>query len=115
MAVEAEASTTTTFYQDTIPSDAKSGDLWYNTSVIDIISGSKTYKYGKLYRYNGVDSWDLIQDEGVTQAVALAQNAQDTADGKITTFYAVQKSELDISPNVTGYTFSNGDILPLGL
>ena len=53
---------------------AKLGDLWFNTQL------------KKLYRHNGTD-FDLIEDKGITDAVQAAQNAQDTADGKITSFY----------------------------
>lgn len=65
--------TITTYYQSDEP-EAKIGDLWF-----DIANE-------KLYRYNGAE-FDLIEDKGITEAVQAAQNAQDTADGKITSFY----------------------------
>ena len=69
-----------TFYQSTAPTEAdgaRVGDLWFNTDT------------GKLYRHNGSTSspWVIIEDSKIQEAVNKAQNAQDTADGKITTFY----------------------------
>lgn len=66
-----------TFYSPTAPTDAKLGDLWFNTNT------------GKLYRNNGkaTGTWDLVEDSKITEAIEQAQNAQDTADGKITTYY----------------------------
>lgn len=63
----------TTYYQAEEP-EAKTGDLWFNTSS------------DKLYRYNGT-TFDLIEDAGIIEAVQAAQNAQDTADSKIISFY----------------------------
>lgn len=67
-----------TFYTPTEPSGAKLGDLWFNT------------KTGKLYRHNGsttASPWTLIEDAKITEAIEKAQDAQTTADGKITSYY----------------------------
>ena len=70
-----------TYYQDTAPwadgssqPAAKLGDLWYKTST------------NAAYRWNGT-AWTLIQDNQIAAALAAAQNAQSTADGKIDSFY----------------------------
>ncbi len=76
----------TTYYQTTTPVNAKPGDLWFNTTT------------KKLYR-RGV-AWDLIEDAGITEAVAAAQTAQTTADGKIVTYYG----------STTPENPSNGDL-----
>lgn len=63
----------TTYYQNTEPTDANIGDLWFNTST------------NKLYRYN--TTWELIEDKDITTAIQKAQDALTTADGKIVSFY----------------------------
>lgn len=65
-----------TYYQAGEPTGGSVGDLW-----LDIDDGNK------LYRHNGT-SWIEVQDDGIAQAIADAQTAQNTADGKIVTFYA---------------------------
>lgn len=68
----------TTYYQDSAPVGVKVGDLWFDT------------KEGKLYIAqisNNYIAWKLIEDKGVTEAIEAAQNAQDTADGKIKTYF----------------------------
>lgn len=79
--------TITTYYQATAPwpngsldhaNDA--GDMWY------VDSGPEE---GQAYRWNeATKHWDLIQDSAIAVALAAAQNAQTTADGKITSFYS---------------------------
>ncbi len=98
-------STVTTYYQDSIPGDARVGDLWYVTG--DVYSettdadGNKDLLYPaeKLYRYNG-ESWDEISDADIKEAIAEAQKAQAAADGKITSYYQ------DFAP----YSPSHGDL-----
>lgn len=53
------------------------GDLFYDTST------------GYAYRFtnNSGYAWTVITDNDVAQAIQTAQDAQTTADGKITTFY----------------------------
>jgi hypothetical protein len=69
-----------TFYQDGEPSSADEGDLWIDTNDDN-----------KLYRYNG-SAWVLARDSGIASAISAATTAQDTADGKVTTFYAASGS-----------------------
>lgn len=54
------------------------GDMWYDDNT------------GQAYRWNGT-TWIVIVDQTIGQALSAAQNAQSTADGKITAFY--QNSE----------------------
>jgi hypothetical protein len=69
-----------TFYQDNEPSSGAIGDLWIDTNDDN-----------KLYRYNG-SAWVLARDSGIASAISAATTAQDTADGKVTTFYATSGS-----------------------
>jgi hypothetical protein len=69
----------TVFYGDMAPTEAADnpeyGDQWIQTPS------------GSLYRYDG-DSWVLSQDQSkAAEALEAAQNAQDTADGKIVAYY----------------------------
>jgi hypothetical protein len=50
------------------------GDLWFDTDT------------NQAYRWNGT-TWEVIQDNAIAAALAAAQNAQTTADGKITAYY----------------------------
>lgn len=63
------------YYQGSSPVGASVGDLWIDTDD------------NQLYRWNG-SAWSSVQDASISAALAGAQNAQDTADGKIVTFYA---------------------------
>lgn len=70
-----------TYYAETPPwPDGSSqpeeslGDMWYKDST------------GQAYRWNGAE-WKVIVDQTIGQALAAAQGAQATADGKITAFY----------------------------
>lgn len=63
------------FYQGTTPLNAKEGDLWYNTA-----EENKAYIFK-----NG--TWETIQDGKVIEALKNAENAQNTADGKIKTYW----------------------------
>lgn len=83
--------TVTTLYQDTIPENTREGDLWYVTGDIynnptDNSEPIILYPKGKLYRYNG-EAWDEITDADAIAAIEKANNAQATADGKITSYY----------------------------
>ncbi|GEM_PF-2399897 len=64
----------TTYYQDTSPTDANEGDLWFRTDT------------NKLYLRNN-NLWKLIEDASITEAIQKAQDAQTTADGKIVSYY----------------------------
>lgn len=64
-----------TYYQADAPtSGAVNGDLWIDTDD------------NKLYRYDGI-SWTTVQDKAISEAMAAANTAQATADGKIITYY----------------------------
>jgi len=67
-----------TYYQANAPTGLNSttdvGDLWFDTDT------------DQAYRWNG-SSWKLIEDNSIANALAAAETAQATADGKITTFY----------------------------
>lgn len=77
----------TTYYDSVAPSNPNKGDLWFDTSVVN--GSSKN----KLHRWDGV-KWDIITDKQIIDAIEKAQNAQDTADKKIVTYYqATQPTE----------------------
>lgn len=78
--------TVTTYYQDSIPTDAREGDLWYVTGDCYGETEEEVYLQGKLFRYNG-KSWDEITDADAISAIEKANKAQATADGKIVTYY----------------------------
>jgi len=65
----------TTFFQNDAPTAEGEGDLWVDTNDSN-----------KLYRWDG-DSWESVRDAGIAQAISDAADAQETADGKIVTFY----------------------------
>ena len=68
------------FFEAATPAGGKLGDLWFDTDDDN-----------RLYRHNGT-SWALARDDGISQAITNAATAQSTADGKITTFYALSSS-----------------------
>ena len=71
------------FFQTTEPTTGISvGDLWFDTD-----DGNKPY------RYSGT-SWVLAQDDGLK---VLADDAQATADGKITTYFQIAEPTTDLS------------------
>ena len=70
----------TTYYDSVAPSNPNKGDLWFDTSVVN--GSSKN----KLHRWDGT-KWDAITDKQIIDAIEKAQNAQDTADKKIVTYY----------------------------
>ena len=74
-----------TYYQSDPPSGLNDtdnlGDMWFDTDD------------ATAWRWNGTD-WVIIEDTAIATALAAAQNAQTTADGKINAFY-------QISPPVT--------------
>lgn len=63
----------TTYYSSTQPSNASSGDIWYDTNN------------GLIWRYSGT-SWVNITSSALKQALDAAGTAQAVADGKIITF-----------------------------
>jgi len=66
-----------TYYQAAAPTGLNSttdvGDLWFDTDD------------DQAYRWNG-STWKIIEDNTISKALAAAEGAQATADGKITTF-----------------------------
>lgn len=78
--------TVTTHYQDSVPANAREGDLWYVTGVCVGDNEDDVYLQGKLFRYNGT-GWDEITDADAIAAIEKANEAQATADGKITSYY----------------------------
>lgn len=67
------------FYETEMPASGTIGDLWFDTN-----DGNK------LYRHNG-STFITTQDAGIANAITAAQEAQDTADGKIITFYSTSQ------------------------
>ena len=73
----------TTYYVSTAPwangssgHDNNAGDMWFDTDD------------GQAYRWNAsTKNWDVIEDNSIAAALAAANTAQATADGKITAFY----------------------------
>lgn len=71
-----------TYYQSNPPwangstqPDSVLGDMWFDQDD------------GNAYRWNGT-SWQLIEDSSIAVALAAAQSAQSTADGKINSYYS---------------------------
>lgn len=89
----------TTYYQNSEPSTGMDiGDLWF-----DLDDGNK------LYRYNG-SAWISIQDTAIAQALASADNALATADGKIQTFYQISEpTSLESSVGDLWFDTDNGN------
>jgi hypothetical protein len=66
------------YYQSNAPTGLTAtdvGDLWVDTD-----DGNK------LYRWN-TESWEIVQDSGISTAIVNAATAQATADGKVVTYY----------------------------
>jgi hypothetical protein len=66
------------YYQSNAPTGLTAtdvGDLWVDTD-----DGNK------LYRWD-TDSWEIVQDSGISTAIVNAATAQATADGKVVTYY----------------------------
>lgn len=103
----------TTYYQSDPPwpngspspppggtTNADVGDVWYDSDT------------QQAYRWSGSDAptpntWVLIEDTNISQAITAAANAQATADGKTTAYY--QLTAPTTGPGGTG-TPSEGDI-----
>lgn len=78
------------FYQETKPSipPAKFGDMWYDTSITNGIKKNEAWLVVRSATNNLI--WEKIKDAEIIKALADAQNAQTTADGKITTYYSAE-------------------------
>lgn len=93
-----------TWYQDDAPwpdgstqPDSVLGDMWY----------SKTS--GQARRWNG-SQWQVIEDNAIGAALAAAQGAQATADGKITAFYqGTQPTDAESDLNDLWFNTSDGN------
>lgn len=76
------------------------GDVYYNT-----VNG---YAWRFTYE-NGVYSWSVVSDSGVTEAMRMAREAKDIADSKRRIFYAEPVPPYDVGDLWT--QGANGDIL----
>lgn len=74
----------TIYYMDAVPSNAELGDLWYVTETVD------TYLKENLYKYNGSE-WETVEDSLAIIAFSEANEARLVEDGKIQSFYSVNK------------------------
>lgn len=83
------------------------GDLFFWKSNKDTGEGGYAYRF--LYD-SSVSKWEwvLVQDTDITKALAAAQNAQDTADGKRRTFVVTPYPPYDIGDT---WNQEDGDIL----
>ena len=96
-----------TFYQDDAPTisdndDLGLGDIWFDTN-----DGRKMYRYqvtGQDGNGDDVYEWVAIPDAAIAQAIQDAADAQETADGKITSYY-----QDDAPTNING-ELSEGDL-----
>lgn len=72
-----------TFYQAGIPTAVSAGDFW-----IDSDDNNKLYR-ASVAGANEIKAgeWILVRDSGIEAALAAAAGAQETADGKIMTYY----------------------------
>ena len=76
------------------------GDVYYNTA--------NGYAWRFTYE-NGVYSWSVVSDSGVTEAMRMAREAKDIADSKRRIFYAEPVPPYDVGDLWT--QGANGDIL----
>ena len=79
----------TTYFSNTAPSEPAYGDLWFNPS-----------KNNEVRRWD--NSWVLVTDPQIKDALSQAQSAKAAADGKIQTFLS------DTAPASAG--LGNGDL-----
>ena len=69
------------------------GDMWFDTDD------------GQAYRWNDTTkTWTIIEDSSIAAALAAAQSAQTTADGKVTAYYATT------APWSSGHATDVGDL-----
>ncbi len=73
----------TTFYGTTTPTALAAGDLWIHSG-----NGNKLYRAAAAGANEiKTGEWELVRDSGIEAALAAAAGAQETADGKIMTYY----------------------------
>ena len=76
------------FFQDSAPSSTHVGDFWFDTNDIVTIDGvSGAQPYVRLRDTNGDLQWVTANNSALAKAFRDTSAAQDTADGKITSFY----------------------------
>ena len=99
-----------TFYEDYEPSlQNYPANEWTSTEERQKHEGDLFYWKSKGYAYRFFQDgatwkWQLVQDTDITQAMAAAENAQDTADGKRRVFVVTPKPPYDI-----GDLWTNGE------
>ena len=73
------------FYQAGTPTsnDGKDGDLWYDTTIVNGVPKNEAW-----LKKHGV--WVQIKDKEILDALANAESAQNTADGKIKTYWQTE-------------------------
>jgi hypothetical protein len=81
----------TVYYQTTVPSDPQLGDFWVDTSNNHVST------------WDG-DTWQPVTSDTVATALADAQNAQTTADGKIVSYWQ------DTAPSASEHDLGTGDL-----
>ena len=76
------------FFQNSAPSSTHVGDFWFDTNDIVTIDGvSGAQPYVRLRDTNGDLQWVTANNSALAKAFRDTSAAQDTADGKITSFY----------------------------
>lgn len=80
---------TTTYYDTVAPVSPNTGDLWFNETT------------NRLYRWSGT-TWEEITNQDAINAVAAADLAQTTADGKIDTYHSNSPPTVDAEGNPLG-------------
>lgn len=79
--------------------------------IDDLYYDRLTYKAYRFAKNGGVYSWVEVLDERVSQALALAAKAQDTADGKRRVFYSSVSFPTPVTPYEKGDLWSDGSNL----
>ena len=68
----------TSFYQNTVPTNASHGDIWYAFGNVP-----DSYTNGKIYRYDAnAKKWSVIEDKSALDAIKALE------DGQIITYYS---------------------------
>lgn len=84
------------------------GDVYYDISATSATSG-RVWRYVK--NLSEQFEWQEIHDTATTMALAAAAAAQETADGKVATYYAAQKANVTpIEPDISVSTHAVGDL-----
>lgn len=84
------------------------GDVYYDIGATSATSG-RVWRYAK--NLSNQFEWQEIHDTATTAALAAAAQAQETADGKVATYYAAQKANVTpIEPDISVSTHAVGDL-----